>query len=413
MTEDNSLRSGLRLIFATFLPHFAVSLAMGAVGPLAPFLQADLGLNRAQIGALISVHSLGWVVMALVAGSIVEHSGIRFWVFLCPAVTGVLVFFFMGISSYIWAAIIFLLMGFAFSFINPATTKALVMGFSRVGRGTAVAIKQTGTPSGVFLAAACLPAIAVAGGWQWGMAFVAVVNIVVGVCAWLLYRERQDDFNGSGQGRRTSFRHDLGLLLHNRNFMLVSILQGVFNIGQFVIQSYLVLYLVESIGYSTIYAGFVMAVTQFSGVVGRLVWGAMSDFIFGGRRVPTLIAAGVATVIGLSGLALIGTGTPAWVIWIIASLAGAGSIGFAGTAILLRAELTGKELAATSTGLGMAISAWGVLVGPPVFGLIVDTTHSYRLSWWIITAISLAATLLLGLIREKKYSGPASQAAGA
>lgn len=402
MTKDNSTKYDFRLIFATFLPHFAVSLAMGAVGSLAPFLQADLGLNRAQIGTLTSVHSLGWVVMALLAGIIVEHSGIRLWIFLCPAITGVLAFFFMGVSSYSLALIIFLLMGFAFSFVNPATTKAMVLGFSQVGRGTAMAIKQTGTPSGVLIAAACLPTIAMAGGWPWGMAFVAGVNVVVGVCAWLLYRERNGERSGNGQDWRHVFRQDLIRLLYNRDFMLVSILQGVFNMGQFIIQSYLVLYLVESASYSIIYAGFVMAVTQFSGVIGRIIWGLMSDFVFGGKRVPTLMVAGATTVIGLLGLAMIGAGTPAWVIWVIASLAGAGSVGFAGTSILLRAELTGKDLAATSTGLGMAISAWGVMVGPPVFGLIVDMTHSYRLAWCLIAAISLAATLLLGLVREKK-----------
>jgi len=412
MTENKSIKDRVLLILSTFLPHFAVSMAMGAVGPLAPFLQSTLDISRAQLGALTSVHSVGWIVMALAAGSIVERTGIRSWIFWCPAITCLLTLLFTGISSYVQWVAIFLLLGFAFSFINPATVKAIILGFPTVGRGTALAIKQTGTPAGVFLAAVTLPAIAVSFGWKWSMAFVALINLAAGILGWALYRDSRPGRPVKPDGEKTpgSYKKDIGELLHNRDFLLVSLLQGFFNIGQFVIQSYLVLYMVESLGYPTIYAGLVMALTQFSGVAGRIAWGLMSDFVFAGKRVPTLKVAGLTTAAGLLGLALIDASTPAWIIWIAASIAGAGSIGFAGTAILLRAELTGKNLAATSTGMGMAIGAWGVLMGPPVFGLIVDTTGSYKMAWALISALSLGATFLLGLVRERKPQGRADEA---
>lgn len=402
---EKKIISNAYILIATFLPHFAVSLTLGSVGPLAPFFQADLNINRAQIGFLTSVHSMGWIVMAMVAGSLVERTGIRLWLFLSPVFSGVCALIFSSITSYNQGVAIFLILGIAFSFINPATTKAIIIGFSQVGRGTAMAVKQTGTPAGVFLASASLPVIAVCAGWKWSMSFVALINIVVGVLVWFLYKEKD-----SGQSRseicynkeRGNLKKDFVKLFHNINFLLISILQGIFNIGQFVIQSYLVLYLVESLGFSTIYAGFVMAITQLSGILGRILWGLMSDFIFAGKRVPTLQVAGLTTVIGLFSLAMVSSMTPEWMIWVIASMIGAGSIGFAGTAILLRAELTEKDLAATSTGIGMAISAWGVIIGPPLFGFVVDTTHSYRIAWELIAIISLVATILLGYIREYK-----------
>jgi len=156
------------------------------------------------------------------------------------------------------------------------------------------------------------------------------------------------------------------------------------------------------LSYSAIYAGFIMAVTQFCGIIGRIMWGLLSDFVFSGKRVPTLQIAGFTTTLGLFGLAVISSSTPAWIIWVIASLVGAGTIGFAGTSILLRAELTPKNLVATSTGLGMAIASWGVLLGPPVFGFIVDVNDSYKMAWVLLAAVSLAGTLLLGAIRERK-----------
>jgi len=272
-----------------------------------------------------------------------------------------------------------------------------------VGRGTFVAIKQTGAPTGIFLASVTLPPIAVSIGWKWGMVFIAAVNIGIGICCWFLYFEKS---NGEvivekGQNGRNSFTEDLSKLLRNTNFMLISFLQGAIQISQFVINAYLILYLVESLGYSMVYAGFVMALTQVSGIVGRIFCGLMSDFMFGGERVPILKLAGFITVAGLFGMTFISNNTPVWIVCVVTSMVGAASIGFTGTSILLRAELTGKNLAATSTGMGMAIGAWGVILGPPAFGYIVDVTHSYVFAWQLLSVVTLASIVLLWFIREQ------------
>lgn len=78
----------VRMLAATFLPHLSVSLALGSIGPLAPFLQEAFHITRAQIGVLTSVHSLGWIVMALAAGSLVERTGTRIWLALSPVISG-------------------------------------------------------------------------------------------------------------------------------------------------------------------------------------------------------------------------------------------------------------------------------------------------------------------------------------
>lgn len=386
------------VLAATFLPHLSIFLSMGSVGPLAPVLQTDLHMSRAQIGMLTSAHSLGWIFMALASGGLVERTGVRLWLLLSPVITGVLTILFSGITSFIQGILIFFMLGLLFSFLNPATTKAIIQSFPAVRRGTAIAVKQTGGPVGVFLASVSLPAIALGAGWETGMVLVGLVNILVGISGWFLYKEGNRPaglLNHPG-----TFKNDLSKLFHNMDFLLISFLQGIFNVVQFVLQSYLVLFLMESVGSSIIEAGFVMAVSQVFGIVGRLAWGVMSDFMFAGRRIPTLLAASLTTVAGVLVLAMTGQTTPFWVIMIAASLAGAGSIGYGGTSILLRAETAGKELAATSTSIGMAIAAWGVLVGPPVFGYIVDATGSYNIAWGVIATVSIAATLMLRFLHE-------------
>ncbi len=406
MNESGPKKFSVRILTATFLPHFSTSLAQGSVGPLAPFIQKALNISLARIGALTSIQSVGWIVTAL-AGSLVERSSIRLWISLCPVVTGICSLLFAHISSFSQALIILFFLGFIFSFVNPATTKAILLGFPRVRRGTAIAMKQTGVPAGVFFASVSLPIIAVSAGWEWAMAFVGVVNILLGVFCWFLYREDGGTAGSESFQLWGALRKDFSDLIHNSDFLLISFLQGFFNIGQFTIQSYLVLYLVESVGYSTVYAGFIMAITQFCGIFSRILWGMMSDFIFAGRRVPVLQIIGLTSVAGLIGIAFVNSATPAWVVWAVASMAGAGSLSFTGTAILLRAELAGKELAATSTGMGMSIAAWGVIFGPPLFGLIVDMTQSYKVAWEVIAAVTAGATIMLRFIRERRPAGKA------
>lgn len=399
--QDQS-KSYVRILVATFLPHFSVSLALSAIGPLAPFLQEAFQISRAQIGILTSAQSVGSIAMATISGGIVERFGIRSWIFLSQAITGMCAFCFANTASFTLGMALFLITGFAFSFVNPATTKAIIIFFPHVRRGTAIAIKQCGVPAGALLASASLPAIAVSAGWEKSMLAVALITVLGAVGGWLFYPDNDGELL-AGRNRsfpQHSFRKDFGKLLRNKDFLLTSGLQGIFNMGQFVIRSYLVLYLVEAIGCSILFAGFTMAVMQLSGLVSRLLWGMISDFLFAGRRIPVLQIIGSVTFAGLIGLAFLDKTMPAWFIWVIACTAGAGSEGFPGTAILLRAELAGKDLAATSTGLGMAISFWGVLLGPPLFGFVVDMTNSYRFAWMILAVITFVATVLLRFIHE-------------
>ncbi|MEW5899601.1 MAG: MFS transporter, partial [Bacillota bacterium] len=223
------------------MPHFSVSLALSSIGPLAPFLQEAFQINRAQIGVLTSAQSVGSIAMATVSGSIVERFGIRSWIFLSQAAAGICAFFIACTSSFTLGMVFFLVMGFAFSFVNPATTKAIIIFFPHVRRGTAIAVKQCGVPAGALLAAALLPALAIFAGWEKSMLAVALIAVLGAAGGWLLYPDRDDHMFAVKAGKngppgQHDFRKDFGRLLRNKDFLLTSVLQGVFNLGQFVIR---------------------------------------------------------------------------------------------------------------------------------------------------------------------------------
>jgi len=79
----------------------------------------------------------------------------------------------------------------------------------------------------------------------------------------------------------------------------------------------------------------------------------------------------------------------------------AGAIGWNGiwTSMLSEQAPPGSE--GTSVGLGLTLIQPGQLAGPYVFGLILDATGSFRLAWFMLTAILALAALAILFVSFK------------
>jgi cyanate permease len=79
----------------------------------------------------------------------------------------------------------------------------------------------------------------------------------------------------------------------------------------------------------------------------------------------------------------------------LAVVAGAGAFGWVGLYLALVAEIGGVRYAGLLTGVAVAFSWSGVLVGPPIFGLVLQATGSYTAPWLILAGIGLAVAITL------------------
>ncbi|MBA7702499.1 hypothetical protein ES703_111268 [subsurface metagenome] len=78
------------------------------------------------------------------------------------------------------------------------------------------------------------------------------------------------------------------------------------------------------------------------------------------------------------------------------------AIGWGGIYVTIAGELGGRESAGAATGAASAIIFIGVILGPPIFGFIVDSTGSYQMAW-LAMALAAAVSVLFGsLIRERR-----------
>jgi sugar phosphate permease len=92
-----------------------------------------------------------------------------------------------------------------------------------------------------------------------------------------------------------------------------------------------------------------------------------------------------------------------WLVAFIFTIFGLIVVGWGGLHLTLIGEFAGKELTGTATGFAATIALSGNLVGPPVFGHIVDISGgSYQSAWVFLAICALASMVLFLFIREEE-----------
>ncbi len=148
-------------------------------------------------------------------------------------------------------------------------------------------------------------------------------------------------------------------------------------------------------------AGVYLAVAQICAGGGRIAWGLVSDHLFGGERKIVLVIIGIITTVTTLAMSALTVTTPGWMLWATVGLIGLSVLGRHGVSMIFVAELGGKALAGTAAGVFATIAYLGIIVGPPVFGYIVDKTGSYSLAWVVFAIASALATGILLLVRTE------------
>ncbi|MCC7104255.1 MAG: MFS transporter [Chloroflexi bacterium] len=131
----------------------------------------------------------------------------------------------------------------------------------------------------------------------------------------------------------------------------------------------------------------------------------LSDLHFRGRRRPVLVIIVVLTLLGMLMAAAMPPDAPWLYALVLAALLGASAFGWTGVLGTLVIETAGRGPAATAVALVSTLGSPGSVLGPPIFGFIVDQTGSYRAAW-----LSAAGVVCLGLLALARVSERSLQA---
>ena len=392
--EGGSWTRQARGLGVTWLVQSVTGLTMAMFGPLAPFLQDELNLSRAEVGLLASALFFTSFVLLIPIGSTVDKIGERWGMIIGQSVIGLMMALASLAPSY--AALIGLvtLAGIGTNFTLPSTTRAIVIWFAARTRATAMGIKQTGFNAGGLVAAIALPMVAIVGGFRPALLVVGGYALVMAIISLLAYPTRQ------GQPPATAgipIRQTLAFLT-SADVLLAALVAATFNLVQSSLITYIVLYLNSVVLLPILLAGFYLALIQVSGAAGRIGWGLVSDRLLAGRRLEVLGFMAVGVIVLSAVIATLSPETPPAILAAVMVLTGVVFLGWAGVYLTIAGEIGGLSLAAGSTGVVATIANVGILIGPPTFGFLVDLTDAYTVAWGFLaasTAVGLAAVLIL------------------
>lgn len=358
---------------------------------LIPHLHLDRGLSLVASGALAAAPTIGTLLTLVAWGAVVDRVGERISLTagLCVLVAGSTI----ALVGARQDNVLILAAGFALSGVGAASSNSasgrLVVGwFPAHRRGLAMGIRQTGLPLGVGLAALVVP------GWteSRGIAATLVLCLAAAVVATAFVglsvvdppRPEQTGTDASAN----PYRGDRRLVrIHGASALLV--------IPQYVVWTFMLLWLIEQHGWSASAAGLLYAVAQVLGAAGRIAIGWWSDRV-GDRLGPMRQVAAVVTV-SMVALAALGDSPVAIAVMVVATVVTVAPNGLAFTSV---AEIAGPRWAGRAFGFqntGQYLTSAGV---PPLMGAVVQHA-GFGWAFAIAAIFPLAAVWLVPVATDR------------
>jgi len=367
---------------------------------LYPFIQNEFGLSRAQVGLITSLMATGTAIAVILAGWLTDTFGVKRTVTIAMLILTVSILVFPLAYSFPLLLGLVLIIGLVMSPMAPATTRAVIDWFPIRIRALVMGVRLMGISIAGALTAAVLPTLAIATGWRMAVAVTGLLAMIITIAFTLLYHD-------APQRAQAAYKFNLATLktmLWNRS-LVITIIWGATFIGfQFITLSYFMLFMIEELKSSPIMAGSLLAIAQVSSIIARVLWGAISDFIFHGRRIVVLSFTGILTILWMLGASLMGMGVPSITVYLMAVVIGISTMSFHGVLLTFIGEQAEPGQVGVTVGVAGATINISTLVMPPLFGYLVDISSSYRLAWMVTAAVALVCTLaLLAFGREPQH----------
>ena len=352
-----------------------VAMALLTLPAMAPSVAQALAISPTYIGLYIAVAYVGAMTASLASGAAVARYGAirvsQACLVLCAAGLAL-----CTVPSFAAMAAGALLIGIGYGPVTPASSHLLSRTTPVHRMSLVFSVKQTGVPVGGALAGAIVPSLQLAAGWQQALLAVAAANIVCAIVAQPLRAQFDADRDRTRRLAAGHIAQPIRLVLDHPTLRMLASCSFVFSIAQLSLTTYLVTYLTDSLAYGLVAAGALLSISQVGAVLGRVAWGYASDRWFGARRMLAMLAA----VMALSALAtaLLPAQASGWLVTVVLFVFGASAVGWNGVYLAEVARQAPPGLAGVATGGTLAITFFGIVLGPPLFGAVSGLFGSYR-----------------------------------
>jgi predicted MFS family arabinose efflux permease len=365
------------LVVAT-LAQAGTAVVFLGVGALAGFVQEAFDLSGLETGLLVTSVGLAPLVALIPTGRLLDRRSERLIITGGALLLAVGAAFAAFSRSFPIVLVSLLVGGAGYSASQPGGSKVVAAWFPPHQRGLAMGIRQTGLPLGGAFAAAILPAVADKWDWQVALLVAAAVAALSGVLFGVAYRPPAQPVAASVPG----FGIELRGLFQMRP-VRTAMQSGVAMVSvQFVIISYLMLYLRDVHDISLTRGAWMLFGSQVAGVTGRVVLASLSDRV-SNRMFPVVVAAGGAAA-GAAVFAVMTAGPSFTTLLLITIVVGFFAFGWYGPWVVYVAEAAPPHAIGMTLALAMTANQLGIVLAPPVFGLLLDLSGGYVVPWLVV-----------------------------
>ena len=366
----------------------AATFAPIVFGVLASELISSLGIERWQVGMLVTASTLGGAVLSLWLGRGADMVGGRRAIIATLMVAG-LSLLWIGIApGFVFMSVAAFFAGIASASSNPATNKLISTEFASGSQGLIVGVKQSGVQIGVFLGGWLLPVFTIWWGWRWAVLPFAVAPLVL-AGLYSMVTTHVDTVESDTADTPSGYLPKLIYRLAVYGFMMGT--------GMSVILTYLPLYAEEVLGMSREAGGLAVAVTGLAGIVARLGWANLAEGRLGSMRSLRIIAL-LAVITGV--VLTLADQLGAWSIWVASALTGLSGSAWNAVGMLAIIRILPTSLAGRGSGVVLFGFLGGLSMGAPLVGWSVDVLGTYTPGWLAITALFAVSFFVIDMDRR-------------
>lgn len=397
------------LFFATTINY----IDRQVIGILKPFIASDLGWSEADYGYIVTAFQIAYAIGLITTGRILDKFGTRIgylWAIIIWSIAGMAHAAARGVASF---AVARFALGIGESANFPATVKSVAEWFPKKERAFAAGLFNSGSTVGAITAPIIVSGITLAMGWQWAFIVTGVLGFVW-VVFWLAWYQSPQKHPKISQQELEYIHQDemensneksikwLSLFKYKQTFAIcftrfisdwvwwfflfwipdfLSKTQGI-NMKEIVLPL-IVIYAVSSIG--GIGGGWISS---------RFIqMGKSIDFA---RKTTILMSALIILPV-----MFVSQAPNLWVAVALIALAAAGHQGWASNIFTIVSDIYPKKAVGSMIGLSGFTGAVGGALSATFIGLILETTNSYFLIFFVASSVYMINWLVLKLSIKK------------
>jgi MFS family permease len=347
-----------------------------------------IGLDAATLGLYATAACVVGMLTTFPAGMLVG----RYGSFRMASICAVIVLCATALSTLAGASALLIVagvvLGCAYGPETPASSAVLSRITPAALRPLVFSTRQSGNQIGAMLGSLVLPSLAAADPVY---GYIAIMIAAIGaIIAFELMRPAYDSVVRGAASIR--LRDALNVLSESRDLRRLAAVSMPYSALQVVLNTFLVIYGVGTLGLDLVATGFLLATAQGGGLIGRLGFGFVATRYVSAWKTLIWLGVGMGVCAGLIALANASWSWP--LLLTLAFFFGVTASGWNGVFLAEIARLAPEGRVAEATGAALVPGFFGLVVGPL---LVAATAGVIGLSgaYAILGAASLAGVLLL------------------